>query len=273
MTAWGVPDLQGTYNYATMTPLERPREFADRATLSEAEAARYEQRTIERQESGNATAGPDWWDPGQRHLLDNRTSLIVDPPDGRVPPLTADAQRLAAERAQGRRRNTYEGPEDLALKERCLYWEIGGPPMTPGVYNNTVQLVQTKAYVVIVNEMIHDARIVPLDGRPHGATPRWMGDSRGHWEGDTLVVETDHFTAKTSVRGSDERLRLVERFTPDGPNVQYRATLEDPTVWTRPWTIAFPLRRTDQQMYEYACHEGNLRSVEGMLRSSRTLDR
>lgn len=275
-TQWGDPDFQGTYNYATMTPLERPREFADRPTLSDAEAAAYEQRTIARQAGGNATAGPDWWDPGSRRLVGNRTSLVVDPPDGRVPPLTAEAQKRAeAARAQaGRRRNLYDHPEDLALKERCLAWEIAGPPMMPGVYNNTVQLVQTKDYVVIVNEMIHDARIVPLDGRPHGREPRWMGDARGHWDHGALVVETVHFTDRTSVRGSDAHLKLTERFSRhDGETLDYQATLEDPTVWARPWTLAFPLRLTTDPMYEYACHEGNFRSVEGMLRASRAQDK
>jgi len=270
---WGVPDLEGTYNYATMTPLERPREFAGRPTISDAEAAAYEQRTVERQSTANNTAGPDWWDPGTRRLVDNRTSLIVDPEDGRIPPLTAEAQSRVAARAQGRRRNIYDGPEDLELKERCLGWEVAGPPMMPGVYNNDVQIVQTRDNVVIINEMIHDARIVPLDGRPHGTVARWMGDSRGHWEGQTLVVETVNFTEKTSVRGSDSHLKLIERFTREGDTVQYRVTLEDPTVWTRPWTVAFPLRRTTQPMYEYACHEGNFRSVEGMLRASRTQDK
>ena len=273
-TEWGDPDFEGTYNYATMTPLERPRDLADRPPLSDAEAAAYEQRTIERQSTANNTAGPDWWDPGTRHLVNNRTSLIVDPVDGRVPPLTAAAQTLAAARAQGRRRNLYDGPEDLELKERCLAWEVAGPPMMPGVYNNDVQFMQTRDSFVIVNEMIHDVRIVPLDGRPHGTMPRWMGDSRGHWEGQTLVVETVHFSAKTSIRGSDTNLRLVERFTREGPDtVDYQVTLEDQTVWTRPWTAAFPMHRTSQPMYEYACHEGNFRRVEGMLRASRTQDK
>jgi len=274
LTAWGVPELEGTYNYATMTPLERPREFAGRPTITDAEAAAYEQRTVERQSTANNTAGPDWWDPGTRSLINNRTSLIVDPDDGRIPPLTAEAQARAAAKGQGRRRNIYDGPEDLELKERCLSWEIAGPPMMPGVYNNDVQIVQTRDNVVIVNEMIHDARIVPLDGRPHGSVARWMGDSRGHWEGQTLVVETVHFTEKTSFRGSDPNLRLVERFTRQGPDaLEYRVTLEDPTVWTRPWSVAFPMRRTNAPMYEYACHEGNFRSVEGMLRASRTQDK
>jgi hypothetical protein len=274
-TPWGDPDLQGIWNYATMTPLERLREYADKATLSEEEAAAYERQTLERQASTNNTAGPDWWDPGTRRLINRRTSLIVDPPNGRMPAMTPDAQARAAARAQARRdRGPAEGPEDLALNERCLSWATAGPPMLPGVYNNDVQIVQTRDYVVLVNEMIHDARIISMDGRPHGAVRRWLGDSRGRWENGALVVDTTGFTDKTSFRGADERLHLVERFTRvDGDTIEYQFTVDDPTVWIRGWTAAFPLRRTDQLMYEYACHEGNERSVEGILRGARVQDR
>ena len=207
-------DLEGLWSFATMTPLERPREFASKAVLTPAEAAEYERQTIERQSATNNTAGPDWWDPGTRVLTHRRTSLIVEPSDGRVPAFTTEAQARNAARAQARRsRGTADGPEDRALNERCLSWAIAGPPMLPGVYNNNIQIVQTRDYVVIVNEMIHDARIVPMDGRPHGIVPRWMGDSRGHWAANTLVVDTVGFTDKTSVRGSGEHLHLVERFT------------------------------------------------------------
>ena len=145
--------------------------------------------------------------------------------------------------------------------------------MMPAPYNDDVQFIQTKDYVVIFNEMIHDARVVPLDRRPHGTTRRWMGDSVGHWEGQTLVVDTINFTDKTSVRGSDENLHLIERFTrTSATEMEYRFTMDDPTIWTRPWTAAVPLTRTDGPMYEYACHEGNARSVEGMLRGARVQD-
>jgi hypothetical protein len=274
-TPWGDPEFDGVWNYATMTPLERPREFAGRDVLTPEEAAAYEQRTSQRQSTTNNTAGPDWWDPGTQHLTGRRTSLIVDPPDGHVPPLTPQAQQAAAQRAQAqRRRIAAEGPEDLALNERCLSWATAGPPMLPGVYNNNVAFIQTRAFVVILNEMIHDARIVPIDGRDHGTVRRWMGDSVGHWEGATLVVDTVNFTDKTSVRGSDANLHLVERFTRTAPDIiDYRFTVDDPTVWTRPWTADVPMTRTDGPMYEYACHEGNARSVEGMLRGARTMDR
>src|SRR5262245_28907069 len=189
-TPWGAPDFSGVWNYATMTPLERPRAFADKAVLTPEEAAAYERQTIERQATTNNTAGPDWWDPGTRTLTSRRTSLVVDPSDGRLPPLTGEAQRQAAARAQAPRRGAEDGPEDLGLNVRCLNWSTAGPPMLPGVYNNNVQFIETPDYVVIVNEMIHDARIVPLDGRPRGTVPRWMGDSRGRWEGASLVVDT-----------------------------------------------------------------------------------
>jgi hypothetical protein len=272
-TAWGDPDFAGVWNYATMTPLERPREFADKPVLTSDEAAAYQRQIDERQRSTNSTAGPDWWDPGTRVLIDRRTSLIVDPPNGRVPPMTPAAEAQALARAQVRRdRGPEEGPEDMGLNVRCLNWSTAGPPMLPGVYNNNVQFIQTRDHIVILNEMIHDARIVPMDGRAHGTVPRWMGDSRGRWDGGTLVIDTTGFTGKTGFRGADEKLHLVERFTrADEKTIEYQFTVDDPTVWTRSWTASFPLRRTDQPMYEYACHEGNARSVEGILRASRVL--
>src|SRR5262249_28106712 len=267
---WGDPSLEGVWNYATMTPLERPRDFADKAVLTDAEAAAYEKQTIDRQAVTNNTAGPDWWDPGTRRLVAHRISLIVDPANGRLPPLTDEAQKRAAARAQARPRNALpDGPEDLGLNVRCLQWAIAGPPMLPGVYNNNVQFVQTRDAIAIVSEMIHDARIVPMDGRPHGTVRRWMGDPRGRWEGRTLVVDTINLSDKNEFRGSAEHLHLVERFTRvDADTIEYRFTAEDPTTWTTSWTVAFPLKRSPQPMYEYACHEGNARSVEGILRGA-----
>ena len=274
-TPWGDPELAGVWNYATMTPLERPRELADKEVLTPDEAAAYEQRTNDRQNATNNTAGPDWWDPGTRHLANRRTALIVDPANGRLPPLTADAQKRAADRARANReRGSADGPEDLALNVRCLLWSTAGPPMMPGVYNNNVQFVQTRGYVVIVNEMIHDARIVPMDGRPHGTIRQWMGDSRGRWDGNTLVVDTINFTAKSAFRGSGEQLHLVERFTRVGADtIEYRFTAEDPATWTAAWTASVPMTRTVEPMYEYACHEGNFRSLEGIFRAARVQER
>jgi hypothetical protein len=270
-----VGDLDGIWNYATMTPLERPRDLAGKPTLTPAEAADYERQTSERQGATNNTAGPDWWDPGTRFLVDGRTSLIVDPADGRVPALTAEAQQRAAARAQARRaRGPADGPEDRALNERCLNWSVAGPPMLPGVYNNNVQIIQTPTYVVLASEMIHDARIVPMDGRAHGTVPRWMGDSRGRWEGSTLVVDTVGFTDRTAFRGSGERLHLVERFTRvDAATIEYRVTADDPSTWTRPFTIMFPMKKTAGPIYEYACHEGNALSMIGMLRGARAQEK
>jgi len=266
--------LEGIWNFATMTPLERPRELA-KAVLTPEEAAAYERQIIERQSTTNNTAGPDWWDPGTRFLTHGRTSLIVEPSDGRLPAFTAEAQARNAERAQARRaRGPADGPEDRALNERCLSWAIAGPPMLPGVYNNNIQIIQTRDYVVIVNEMIHDARIVPMDGRPHGTVPRWMGDSRGRWAANTLVIDTVGFTDRTSVRGSGERLHLVERFTRvSDDTIEYQFTAEDPATWVAPWTAAFPLTRSNGPIYEYACHEGNERSMVGMLRGARATEK
>ncbi len=242
-TPWGDPDLQGVWNYATMTSLERPRELAAKETLTAEEADAFEQQTRQRRDNTNNTAGPDWWDGGTNVLVDRRTSLIVDPSNGRVPPLTPEAQRKAAARAQTRReRGPADSAQDLALNERCILWSTAGPPMLPGPYNNNVQIVQTRGFVVLVNEMIHDARIVPMDGRPHAAIRQWMGDSRGRWEGDTLVVDTINFTDKSAFRGSGEHLHLVERFTRSSAKaIEYRFTADDPDTWTSPWTAAFPL--------------------------------
>ena len=199
-----------------------------------------------------------------------RTSLIVDPPDGRIPPLTADGQARAAARAEARRLHPADGPEDRSLGERCLLFNAG-PPMLSGPYNNYVQILQTRDHVVIHNEMIHDARVVPLDGRPHvpPSIRLLLGDSRGRWEGDALVVETTNFTNKTTVRGSGERLRLVERFTRTGPRtLLYEFTVDDPASFTKPWSAALPMTKTDDRLYEYACHEGNY-AMTGILRGSR----
>ena len=268
-------DLDGIWNYATMTPLERPRDLAAKPTLTPAEAADYERQTIQRQSTTNNTAGPDWWDPGTRFLTNGRTSLIVDPPDGRVPSLTPEAQQRAAARTQARRaRGAADGPEDRALNERCLNWTIAGPPMLPGVYNNNVQIILTRGYTALVSEMIHDARIVPMDGRAHGAVPQWMGDSRGRWDGNTLVVDTIGFTDKTAFRGSSEHLHLVERFTRvDEGTIEYRFTAEDPATWTRPFTVMAPMKKSAGPIYEYACHEGNERSMIGMLRGARVTEK
>src|SRR5689334_21139268 len=254
-TADGHPDLQGVWNFSTITPLERPAEFSGKEFLTDAEARDYEQRIVERsnRDRRESTAEADvssaynefWWDRGVHAARVHgkvRTSLIVDPPDGRLPPLTAEGQARAAARADARREHPADGPEDRSLGERCLLFNAG-PPMSSGPYNNFVQIVQTRDHVVIHNEMIHDARVIPLDGRPHlpASVRLLLGDSRGRWDGDTLVVETTNFTGKTTVRGSGEKLRLVERFTRTGPKtLLYEFTVDDPASFTKPRSAVLP---------------------------------
>jgi hypothetical protein len=283
-TADGQPDLQGVWNFSTITPLERTAEFAGREFLTDAEAKAFEQRTAEQTNRDNRGSSADsdlggaynefWWDRGvhaARVHGKTRTSLIVDPPDGRIPALTSDGQARAAVRADARRQHPADGPEDRSLGERCLLFNAG-PPMLSGPYNNYVQILQTRDHVVIVNEMIHDARIVPLDGRPHlpAGMRSWLGDSRGHWDGNTLVVETTNFTGKTNVRGSGEGLRLVERFTrADAGTLLYEFSIDDPASFSKPWSAVLPMAKTDDRIFEYACHEGNY-AMTGILRGARS---
>ena len=282
-TADGRPDLQGTWDFRTITPLERPAQFAGKDVLTDNEAADLEQRTAQGRVDRAPRAGDPgtynqfWFDYGTKVSTDKRTSLIVDPPDGRQPPLTPDGQKRTAERAEiGRQPAT--GPEDRPLWERCLLGFNSGPPMMPSGYNNNMQVVQTQDYVVILNEMVHDARIVPLSGRPHGTLRSLRGDSLGRWEGDTLVVDTINFTDQgTGTLGlraqTDRNLRLVERFTRVAADtLLYEFTIDDSTVWTRPWTAAVPMTRTDDQIFEYACHEGNYGMV-GILSGARMQER
>ena len=281
-TADGAPDLQGVWNTSTLTPLERPAEFAGKPFLTEAEVAAYEQRMAVQNNRDRRDSSPQadvggayndfWFERGSRVVPSRRTSLITDPADGRIPPLTPEAQKKAAERAEYRRLHEADGPEDLGLPVRCLLWPTAGPPMLPGGYNNNYQILQGPGYVMIIVEMIHDARIIPTDGWPHlpKHERQWMGDSRGRWEGTTLVVETTNFTDKTAFRGSGENLRLIERFTRSGPDeILYQFTVEDPASFTRPWSAELPMRRMDEPLYEYACHEGNY-GMEGILSGART---
>ena len=269
-TPWGDPDLQGLWTNATITPFERPAELSGKPVLTEQEAADYEQRTNQARDADNRAGGTEadlgraynqfWYDRGTKVVESRRTSLVVDPPDGRVPPLTPDAQHRTDARAAMRRRSPADGPENRSLAERCILWPTAGPPMLPSGYNNNYQILQTPGYVVILVEMIHDVRIIPLDGRPHAPQDirQWMGDSRGRWDGNTLVVTTTNFTGKTNFRGSSDKLRLVERFTrADADTINYEFTVEDPSSFTKPWTAAIPMTKTDGPIFEYACHEGN----------------
>ena len=287
-TADGHPDLQGTFDVATATPLERPASLAGKAVLTDAEAAAYEKQQLENRKriddappAGQVGGYNEfWYEFGTKVVGDRRTSLITDPADGRLPPLLPEAQKRADER-RARLRRLADGPEDRDASERCLLGYNSGPPMIPVGYNQNVQIVQTHDYVMVHNEMVHTARIIPVDGGPHPSAEfrSWSGDSRGRWEGDTLVVETTNFNDKTWNQFSgwswavDDNLHLVEHFSlADADTVLYEFTVTDPTVWTKPWSAAMPLRRTTNLMYEYACHEGN-EGMEGILRGARALER
>ena len=276
-TAWGTPDLQGVWDFSTITPMERPTDLAETEVLSDEQAAALEARSEAAQAARDTETPFDtvgnynqfWFDPVSSVVDTRRTSLVVDPPDGRIPAKTPDAQarfEAGTEAGRGLRRHTPTPGgfvEDLGpggVQVRCILGFNSGPPMAPGAYNQNMQLLQTPDHVVIFNEMIHSARIVPLDGSPHGDIRQWIGDSRGRWEGDTLVVETVNFHRETAFQGglTGQSLHLVERFTRAGPDVMlYEVTVDDPTVWTRPWTYEIPMRYNDLPLYEYACHEGN----------------
>ena len=273
LTPWGVPDLQGVWDYRTMTPLQRPKELAGRKTLTPDEAAAFEEHrnsVNDDYDRSTPSVHAKWWlDYGRRLTEGNRTALIVDPPDGRIPATTEAAKQRGAARAERRRQGPADGADSRRLGERCISF---GMPRFPGAYNNNYQIFQTPTHVAIVYEMIHDVRIIPLDGRPHlpsGELPQLHGDSRGHYDGQTLVVETTHFSPKGEFRGTSDSLKLVERFTRIAPDtVHYEVTLSDPETWARPWTALVPLNKTDQALYEYACHEGNY-GLENILRNAR----
>ena len=274
-TAWGDPDLQGVWDFRTLTPLERPDGLSDQQVFaSEEAAAEFAAQTAhaldaDRRDGADQSFGFGsdieraynnfWMDYGNNLTEDRRTSLIVDPADGKIPWTPAGRERPGTfdEAFSGM---VTAGPEDRALSERCILGFNSGPPMVPSAYNNNVQLFQTPDTVVIFNEMVHNARIVPLDGRPHvpQTLRQWVGDSRARWEGDTLVVETTNFLRETHFNGSSANLHLVERFTRLGDDtLLYEFTASDPTTYTRAWTAQIPMRRSDSQLYEYACHEGN----------------
>ena len=318
----GHPDLTGTYDVATMTPVERPAGVKS-LTLTKEEAAALEMYEAERQKKNDAPLDADrkappvggetttgksylefleragggvvggynnFWLAGGTQLIvvdgQKRSSLVMDPPDGKIPPMKPEARQRnarfaaggavapdASESAAAGPPGAFDGPELRPLAERCLlgFGNTSGPPTLPNYfYNNLKQIVQTKDTVILLNEMVHDARVVRMNAEHAPATIRkWMGDSVGHWEGDTLVVDTTNFTNKTRYNGSGENLHVVERFTKtDANTILYRFTVEDPTTWDRSWTGEYPWRATDEKLYEYACHEGNY-SLGGMLRGAR----
>jgi hypothetical protein len=280
----GHPDLQGIWSNATITPFERPDDLAGKQFFTEKEATEYEKRFARENNRDQRSSDADadlkgaynelWFDRGTKVVPTRRTSLVVDPPDGKVPPLTPAAQGAAAAREKIARRPP-EGPEDLPLLVRCLVWPTAGPPMLPTAYNNNYQIVQVPGYVAILTEMIHDVRIIPLDGRPHlpAHIRQWLGDSLGRWEGNTLVVDTTNFTDKTNFSGSDENLHLIERFTRTDENtILYEFTVDDPTAFTRVWKGEVPFTKAPGPIYEYACHEGNY-AMENILKGARAQEK
>jgi hypothetical protein len=298
-TADGHPDLQGVWANNNATPMERPKELAGRATLTDAEVAALKKKAAELYDGhGDAAFGDtifhtvwaavkgtqtgphkkaenefdgDTGDYSSEWIVarewENRTSLITDPPDGKMPPLTAEAQARRAA-SFGKFGKLPEGPEDRGLSERCI--SFGSPQLTAG-YQSYTQIFQTSKAVIVMTEMIHDARIIRLDGSPHvpAAVTSWLGDSRGHWEGDTLVVDTTNYKPRAFMSTSSEKLHVTERFTRTGPDrLKYEITINDPSVWTKPWSLMIPLKSSDHPIYEYACHEGNS-GLAGILSGAR----
>ena len=289
-TPWGEPDLEGTYSNRTITPFERPATVGGREFFTAEEAAALEKRAQEQSGDEGRSKGTRgdverayndfWWDRGTK-VTSLRTSLVVDPPDGKVPALTAEAQKRAADepkrpafRGAGASGRGADSWLDRSTFERCITRGMPGA-MSPTAYNNNYRITQGPGFVAIQIEMLGGARVIPTDGRPHvGKTIRqWMGDSVARWDGDTLVVETAQFTDKVLYRGAAENLHLVERFTRVGPGeIDYRVTITDPTTFTKPWTLAIPYVHTGENLFEYACHEGNY-GMEGILSGAREEER
>jgi hypothetical protein len=300
----GQPDLQGVWANNNATPLERPAVLAGRTTLTDEEVAALKNKagelfngegdagfgdeifrsvleSVKAGQSAPYRKAPDYGsDLGTgdynsfwlvQREWDNRTSLITDPADGRLPAMTSQGQKRRDD-ADIARKRLAQGPEDRSLGERCI--AFGTPSLRAG-YNSYYQIVQTPGYVIILMEMAHDARIIPLDGRPHlpSTVRQWMGDSRGHWEGDTLVVDTTNYAPQGFQAPSSAKLHVVERFTRTSlDNIKYEFTIDDPDTWTKPWSVMIPLRHSPDRLFEYACHEGNS-GLEGILSGSRQEER
>ena len=287
----GHPDLQGTWTNATLTPMQRPAEFAVKKTVSDAEATAYEKKDLETNNIDNpeapllARAGSAETGGYNNLFIDRgsqlarvdgvkRTSLIIDPPDGKTPPLTDEARaRIAGMMKRGF--DVYDTVKDRPLAERCIvgFGSTSGPPMMPVLYNNTYQIVQNKDTVMILVEMVHDVRVIRMNATHKPPEVRqWLGDSIGHWEGDTLVVDTTNFTDQTRFAGSGEHLHVIERFQRAGPDsILYRATIDDPHTFTKQWTVEFPFVASAGPIFEYACHEGNY-AMPDILGGARKLE-
>ena len=288
----GQPDISGIFTFRTLTPLERPAALEGRETLSPEEAAQFEaserirlNRDLFDPESGAPSAGYQsraeggvlsynefWYERGIELTSDKRTSLVVDPPDGRIP-YTDEHRRERRIRRLNLRNGFADHYTDRSLSDRCILGFNAGPPMTSGAYNNNVHILQIPGYVVIVNEMVHNARIIPIDdAAPRHGLRQWSGESRGRWEGETFIVETYNFVRETSLRGSSKDTHVVERFRRVDPDtVMYEFTVQDPNNLTGSWTALMPLRRTDGPLFEYACHEGNI-GMHGIMAGARNKD-
>ena len=274
----GLPDMQGTWDFRTITPFQRPEALGNKSVLTAEEASIIEAEERERRDRDNFTDTTTtgdynqfWYDRGEEILGDRRTSLVTSPANGRIPALTEVAQQRISERRAAAR--LAEGIEVRPLAERCIMGFNSGPPMIPSAYNNNLQIVQTDGYFMMHNEMIHNIRPVRLNDAAHMDVPRkWEGDSVGHWEGDTLVIETRNFARDTAFGNSSANMQLTEKFWMiDADTLNYEFTIEDPTTWTEPWTVMFPMVRAELPIYEYACHEGNY-SMAGILGGWRTLE-
>jgi hypothetical protein len=294
-TADGQPDLEGVWANNNMTPLERPAQFKGRAMMTDQELSDLKAKVTVLLDGGDAfffdelvlaalegkakftsadtqTGNYDQSWLSER-IFDNRTSLVIDPPDGRIPPLTAAAVQRARDRAAARQGlGPADRVQDMSLSTRCIHF---GTPNIMAGYQSYFAVSQAPGYVVLRTEMGHDARVIPLDGRPHAsrAITQYHGDSTGRWEGDTLVVDTVNFSSKTNFRGASETLHLVEKFRRVAEDtIEYSITVDDATTWTKPWTLMIPLKRTGEGMFEYACHEGNY-GLPAILRGARAQER
>ncbi|MCH7748817.1 MAG: hypothetical protein IH939_12055 [Acidobacteria bacterium] len=292
-TSDGHPDLQGVWANNSATPLERPEAWADKARLTDEELAALRVASKDAVGDGDALFGDQLvlaaiagieatsYDPTTGNYnqfwiaerdFDHRTSLVIDPPDGRIPDLTPEAQDRRRDAAVRRDEHPADSYTDRPLQERCVSY---GVPRLGAGYNSYYQLFQGASHVVFLNEMIHDARVIPIDGQPHLAdrVRQLHGDSRGHWDGDTLVIETTNYSPQARFRGASDNLHMIERLTRVGPRtLEYEITITDPTTWTRPWTVMIPLMGSDDAIFEYACHEGNI-GMEGMLAGERAAER
>jgi hypothetical protein len=306
----GQPDLQGIWTNGFITPVERPPELAGKPFFTKEEALAFEQhKVINRDSRSKLDSESDvkfayneaWWDFGTHISKTLQTSLVVDPPDGKIPALTAEAQKKAAMEKQATLERCArpgaicldatnatgvllptDGPEDRSYMERCISWGQAGPPMMPSGYNNNYQVVQVPGYVLVFVESMHEARVIPLDGRPHlpPDVRQLMGDPRGHWEGNTLVVDSTNFSDDTKVdifaarfRYAGRNMHLIERFTRTDPDtLLYEYTLDDPTTFANPWSVAIPMASTKDKIFEYECNEGNV-GLAGILRGARVAEK